>query len=164
MIADSNFRNAVHLPRNWDVHVYPGMKLEHAIKIVGLINNQPHQQLQQVIVSVGINNRSSAHRNNNSELSKLYSALTKGQYKGFYLGVSIPSTLYAGEAEILRNLNSAASIKFLTGFIAPLATNQVSVSPSDTTGIHYDNETLKKICDKLTAHFLRVNQKKPSKC
>lgn len=154
VIADSNLKRAVTLPGNWEVHVFPGMKLEHATRMVNQLNNQV-TRLKHVVISVGINNRACAYTTNNIELGKLNSALGRGPYAGHFLGVSIPPTLSRSETENLRGINSAASNKFLGRFIAPLPSQQVSVIPTDVTGIHYDDETVKKICDKLTAPFLR---------
>ena len=157
VIADSNFRNITSLPTSWEIHVFPGMKLEQAIQLVNSINIGPHH-IDHILVSVGINNRNYSPVSSNAELGKLYAALSRGNYKGHFLGVSIPRSLPKNEQSNLLSLNQSAARKFQPYYIQPLLQDQVSVSPTDKFQIHYDIETLVKISSKINAYFLRIQR------
>jgi hypothetical protein len=78
---------------------------------------------------------------------------TLGRIKGVvghFCGISIPHHFVGAQREVLEKSNQHAREKFLANYIGPL--HQVRVVPAD--GIHYDQDTVDKVFDKINNHFL----------
>lgn len=158
VIADSNFRWATKLPSHWEIHVFPGMNLENATKLINNSNLDRQTTLRDIIISVGINNRNCAPVTVNCDMGKLYATLSKTGKNIYFNGVSIPQELNARETEALKDLNQKAHKRFQQRYIYPLDSHEVCVNPSDIHRIHYDAVTIGKICQNISAYFLRVTK------
>lgn len=153
LITDSQFRNLKDVPQSWEVHVFPGASLTHAASILKSLPAK--RNVERIVLHVGINNKGWAEENNRHDLNKLLLSAKRTGVETHFCGVSIPRGLSAKEKASLTQLNEHAAAKFAQkNFIAPLETNQVSVDPRDIFGIHYDQNTLSKVIEKINAHFL----------
>ena len=154
IIADSNFRHATNLPANCEIHVFPGLNLEQCWKLLQRSNLSTRSSLNCIIVSVGINNRACNKNNNNIDLGKLKSELNKTGKLYYFNLVSIPDTLSTQESENLIKLNHDAQRKFDHNAIASVS--PVGIMPMDKYKIHYDIETIDKICTNIRNTIFRV--------
>jgi len=157
VIADSNFRMVKKLPADWEVHVYPGMSLIQARNLVASSSClNTNRALKNIIVSVGINNRGWSFNNVLPDINKLFISLERTDRAGYFVGVSIPPRIPETEKDVIRKLNDHAKQRFGSYFINELAPDEVSVCPKDKYKIHYDQDTLDKICLGITNHFLSL--------
>ena len=163
VIADSNFRYATELPKEWEIHVFPGLNIEQTTNLIKMSKLQQNKNLQNIIIHSGINNRRRTTTSNNIDVGKLNATLLQTKKNVLFNAVSIPSTLSTKEQDVLTELNDKASRCFQEKFIQPLTTNQVSVSPKDKFKIHYTKATINKICNNISSHFLRIHPLIPTK-
>ena len=161
VLADSNFRLATQLPADWEIHVYPGANITNIHK---LIKSTPiPETLKTLIIAVGINNKAWAPASTTIEINKLFSVTERLHCATHYVGVSIPSGLNEREKNNINFINKYAEQKCIKNFIKPLNDHEVSVSPNDSFKIHYDQNTINKICTKITRHFLVLSPGRPRK-
>ena len=159
MIADSQMRNAGGFPGDWEVLVCPGMNTQHAYTTIKNTDWTKYPHIQTIVVHVGINNRRWSQETNYIEVSKLYSNLRNTEKNYSIVGVSIPPNLPPHEEMSLRWINDelarkAAKEQHAT-YIEPLPTYQVRVAVDDKYKIHYNTDTLKKLCDLIVCSFPR---------
>ena len=156
VIADSNFRLATQLPADWEVHVYPGMSLIQTCRVIESSNLRSSNNLQHVIFNAGINNRGWTFSNVLIDFNKVCSSIEKTGCTGHFVGISIPPEIPDYEKETIRRINNHAKGKLGNKYIQQLSPDQVSVSPTDKFKIHYDHDTIFKICDNIVNHFLSL--------
>ena len=159
VLADSNFRHAYNLPTTWDIHVFPGMNMEWATKILKKAELHLNHTLETIITHVGVNNRNYAEKANNVEIGKLTTALKETRKIIYFNGISYSSTLSSKYQTALADLNTRALKRFGERFIQPLPTHQVSTYPWDVDKIHYDQPTLDQVCQNIVNHFLNIPRK-----
>lgn len=154
VIADSQFRNIQGLPESFEVHVFPGLRLSHAVNLLDNLRTK-RNNIQRIIMHVGINNRTCNTNAVKAEANEMISSLKKMKCVAYVCGVSIPSRLSMKETAVLNLLNGHLREMLKQLFIEPVPTDEVSVSPNDVLfGIHYDTTTLNKISIKLNKAFL----------
>ena len=156
MVADSNFRYATKLPKNWEIHVFPGLNIERTTNIIKTANFEQNKELENIIIHCGINNRLRSPTSNNIDIGKLNTALLHTKKNIIFNGISIPSTLNINEKQVLTDLNDKAARCFQEKFIEPLSSNLVNVNPKDKFKIHYTKITVNKICNKISSHFAKT--------
>jgi hypothetical protein len=161
VIADSNFRLATELPADWEVHVYPGMQLNHLHNLIESSKLRGYRNLKNIIVSVGINNRSWSFTSVLVDINKVYVSLQKTGRTAHFVGISTPPGLLDVEKDTIRKINEQAKHRFGQFYIPALAPNEVSVSPTDKYKIHYDYDTVAKICREILNHFLYLTDIRP---
>lgn len=155
IIADSNFRTATELPSMWEVHVYPGIKLGQAARMIECSPNlHDNENLENILISIGMNNREAVWQQVKADFDKVTSAISKTGKKCHFLGISIPPGIKPAEKVILRQLNELAKNKMGKLYIEELNDKEVSVSQSDIHKVHYDQATLQKILKHVIRHFL----------
>lgn len=155
IIGDANMQLANNLPQTWEAHAFPGADLNNTALIIGRL--EPSKNLKNVIIAVGLSNRTWQPINIKHEMNKVASAVTKKKLKGYFQGVTIPATLTEPETTSLKELNCLAAKKFVRAYIHPPM--QVSASPIKTinsikTDIIYNQDTVNKIIDQIRKHFL----------
>ena len=152
IIGDSNMRLIKDIPADWEAHVFPGAYLSHASNI---INRLPEfNNLRTIIVAVGINNRGWQLKEIKNDINKVYNSADKKNVALHFVGVSIFEGLSDAEKHTLRELNKIAKDKFKQRYIAPLDSNEVSVSLTDERKVHYDTTTVNTLFSKIKNHFL----------
>lgn len=159
MISDSQMRHATGFPGNVELIVGGGMNLQHVYTLLGNSDLHKLDKVQDIVVHVGINNRTWQTTSNYSEVSKLFVNLKKTKKAYHIVGVSIPPNLSPEHEERLHHLNQELRRKVQKEgghFIEPLPTEQVRVSLSDPYGIHYDTATLRRLCDMIICSFPRT--------
>jgi len=155
VISDSNMRKANNIPNGWEVHVFPGAKLNHAAEIIKKLG--PAKGLEKLVISVGINNRDWNSTNITTDVNKVYSTAEKSKISAYFVGVSAPPTLNDKQKSAINDLNKQALKRFGNrNYISP--TDKVSVDPSDSFGIHYDIGTVNGIFTNIKKHFLSVSK------
>jgi len=151
VISDSNMRHVTDIPPNWAVHVFPGARFNHAADIVKSL--PAANRLENLILSVGINNRNWATNSVTPDFNKLVLAAERTKVPTHFVGISCPPQIPDKEKSGIYNINKMALKKFSTSrFIQP--TTKVSVDPSDQYLIHYDQGTLNTIFSNIKNHFL----------
>ena len=159
VIADSNFREA-RLPYAWALHVFPGLNLESAVNLIKRSNLQASSDLKLIIMSVGINNMKCCKKTTNIDLGKLKTVLETTNKSILFNLVSIPDTLNTQESENLLDLNTSARRKFEDRVIEPLDHTKITVLPNDKHKIHYDFNTITKICTLVTDKVFHITSDK----
>lgn len=155
VIADSNFRMATELPADWEVHVFPGMYLSHTMSLIDTCKDlRTSKRLEHIIVSSGINNRGWAFKNVLPDLNKVFASLTRTGRSTHFLGISVPPDVTEAEKTTLNQINDHALKRFERFYIKPLSADQVIISLTDRYKIHYDQNTINKICSNICNHFL----------
>lgn len=159
VIADSQFRYIRNLPRDWEVHVFPGATLNHGARILENLGKNPRQNIKRIIVHIGINNKTWGWSNILVDLNKITLQLSRTGTQVAMMGVSIPNHLPSGEKRELQRMNSHTYQRIGSeNFIQPIPMEQVGVSPTGSNSIHYDQETLDSISVKIKNHFLEVSR------
>jgi hypothetical protein len=161
VLADSNFRLATQLPADWEIHVYPGANMTNIYKLIK--STHIPESVKILIIAVGINNRTWAPASATIEFNKLFSATEKLNCATHFVGISIPPALNERERSNLNFINKYVEQKCIKNYIKPLNDHEVSVSPNDSFKIHYDQNTINKICTKITRHFLVLSPGRPRK-
>lgn len=165
VVADSNLRNIRGLPRDTEVHIFPGANMDNTARIISKLENK--RNVDTIVVHVGINNRNQTWNNTQFDVNKLLSSLKRSQLNYKVIGVSIPPGLPAAEKEHLAQINTYVETRINEDstaggcYVKPLPSEQVSVSPTDKYRIHYDQGTLDKLSSKICELFLGVAAMKP---
>jgi hypothetical protein len=120
-----------------------------------------NRNLKHIIVHVGINNRSWSFKGALVDVNKVYVSLERTGRTAHFVGISTPPGLPDGEKDTLQKINEQAKHRFGRFYIAALAPNEVSVSPTDRYKIHYDCDTVAKICGGIVNHFLYLADIRP---
>ena len=150
VLADSQFRRLRGLPNSWEVHVFPGAYLQHAVDILSRLTDT--KNLTTIIIHVGINNRTWGHKNTVIDVNKLIQQLKKRDLDTYIMGVSVPQGFLEIESNNLKQMNEKFREKMGDDhFIDPLLSTEVGV---ESDGLHYDQPTLDKISLALLKRFL----------
>ena len=164
IIGDSNLRLIRDFPSDWEVHVYPGAYFRHAPEILKSV--PARNNLEHLVIQIGINNRGWQWTNNQVDLNKTFAQTKRLGVKTHYLGIAIPGNLSENHQDQLQRINDHARTKVGNRFyIKPLPTEQVRVisnknphGHNDHDLIHYDQGTLDKITSNIINHFLCLIQ------
>lgn len=152
IIADSNMRLAKNIRSDMELHVFPGSKLHHVIHILN--SAVITSKVKNIVIAVGINDRSSNPYTCSSNLTDIVEICRNFKKSCHFLGVSY-GDLPVRERNNIDDLNRAASGLLRTGYIQPLAAQAVKINPDDKRyRIHFDDNTVCKIMHTIYAHFL----------
>lgn len=152
IIADSNLRGTKGIPEGWELHFYPGARLQHAINIIHNLPTQPN--LRNLICTVGLNNREDSYIQVRPWIVQLMKIARR--FPNFFcVGISysqqLPYQLQCNVDAVNYLLCNLAEDN--TVYIPPLAPEQVQLKGGDC--IHHDTVTkvaiLRKIYDSVYA-------------
>ena len=146
IIADSNLRRARHIPPHWEVQVYPGAHIHDTVKLIESIDLSTKNELQRVVIQVGINNRSERVPARVVE-SIIRCARAKGIVPVF-VGVAVSPGLRRHEMENLRDLNRMLNDS-ASHFIHPLDEDDVHIDQNDRHGIHHNQATVDRVIESV---------------
>lgn len=149
IVADSNMKLIKQIPENFELHVFPGCRLEHVDRMLRTATLKP--ETQHILVAVGINNRSEAANRIPSKLATVIDVIKGLNRICHFLGVSY-NDLPDHHADNMDLLNSVAKSKLQDSFIEPLQKEQVKTKY--THDIHYNITTVDKILSSIINHFL----------
>src|ERR1700761_5297721 len=153
VLGDSNMRLARNIPDDWEIHVYPGAYLRHAVSL--LQTTGLPDSIKNIVVAVGVNHRSMEYASTKLEFGRVRAqAKILGGKQLHFLGVSTSSGLSTTEAANIRQLNADAGSSFGNRkFIRPLPTEQVTIAPSDPFRIHHDHPTVDRVIESIKVHL-----------
>jgi hypothetical protein len=151
LIGDSNLRNITRVPEGLTVVSLPGAHLRHTADAVK--NYKPCQQQRptQLIIQTGINHRDDNTADIDRWLEYLLETVSENQHLGdiFLNGVSISPELTTEQQRTLSYINdsylSYARPSKGTYYIPPLPSDEVDVSSTDSTRVHYTPGTSDRI-------------------
>lgn len=148
VIGDSNMRLGKTRDSKYEVHAFSGANLSHAYDI--LYHSELETPITDIVVAIGINNRDcDFNLGTLPYLDKIARRAAIMDQRVHFLGVSTPKEPTLS----IRELNKKAKEMFGTQYITPLPFDQVSVLQSDTTGIHHDDGTVRRILDSIRVHL-----------
>lgn len=151
LIGDSNVGGMRHLPHNWEVHCFPGARLQHASKILTTLKHP--KSLELVIVAMGINNRDDPDILVEKTVCQVKEVLNKGTYQYFFLEVAFNLGLTKKQKDTIVHINRC----FRTGTLKEGDTKPdnidrfipinfiPNIDPLDRFGIHHDQLSLDNI-------------------
>ena len=152
VLADSNGASLKNFPNNWEVHVFPGAQIIHAHRILEEFLRSG-QSLENLVVAVGINNRTWQRNSFEPDLNKLARSILKCKFNAKLMGVSIPSGLPQGEKGTVSTINTLFHNKLgYKNYIKPIT--DPGIAPEDKYGIHYDPDTGERIKQAILKSFL----------
>lgn len=158
VIGDSNLRSADAYrttPDGWEVHSFPGGKLQHVTSLVSDMPCPP--TLEHIVVQVGINHRQDDVETTNQQIARLEQALEGFAVKASVTGISVAKSLNEMAKRNVVRINQTLKDCRALHYIAPLAENEVVISPTDGMGIHYDGPTIDRIISSMVEHVQCLN-------
>lgn len=153
IVADSNMKLVNEIPEDFELHVYPGCKLEDVDRMLRSATLLPENR--HILIAVGINNRSDPPSRIPGRLSTVMDVV-RGQLRRecHFLGISHRS-LPDLQTDNMKLLNSLAKSKLRDAFIEPLPTEQVELQQSGKGDyIHHTVITISRIISSIMNHFL----------
>lgn len=160
VIGDSNVRDAPKVPTDWEIFAMPGAKLQHVVPVLNQLRPTGTDNLQHIIIQVGINHRTSFSGDDVIEaLTDIGDALCQVAIASTtFCGISMSSKRPQTELDRVDKINEhAKGIWTQENFIEPLSDDDIEIRKSDTLyGIHFTPETIDKIIQKMVAHDRQV--------
>ena len=153
VIGDSNLKLARHLPSDWQVISFPGLKFEE--KLYLLLGLSTGNLPPNIIIAVGMNNRDDPFEKCTKPtmdhiLTKLLKNLQPSPTRIFAVGVSAPHMEPFVDRNI-RRINEHLAHTFADRFIQPLKSDEIKMTGG--TGIHYNQVTVDKIINSIYIHL-----------
>jgi hypothetical protein len=152
VLADSNLRQASHVPDSLEVFSLPGAKLQHLTKAIK--NYVPAQKDAQIAVAIqiGINHRDDESHIIEGRVLELQEALLEHPHikNVFIVGVPCPTNFTPERRRHVEQLNQEMS-EFVTRdfHIPPPTHNNVEIATTDKDGIHHTSETANRILQSI---------------
>jgi hypothetical protein len=151
ILADSNMRlvNDKDIPRNTELHVFPGMKFKHATDLINILPRD--STLKTVVMSVGINHRDEVFdMTTGLQLVRMKEALDRrGSPNNYMLGVSFGTDLTLQQNEQMTRLNEEAEQMFQDNYITPFIPTEVTMRTANKLEIHHDQQTVNAVFDSI---------------
>jgi len=151
IIGDSNMRLAVDIKSGFELHVYPGCKLNHVEQL--LRTSVLNSSVKNILVAVGINNRGTQSQHVTSQLRNIVDICRLMNKPCHFLGVS-SSGLSNKDLQNIRSMNQSAHGILADRYIEPLESTDVKINPADRYRIHHEVVTVNKILNQIYEHFL----------
>lgn len=149
ILADSNLKAATLVPDNAEIHALPGASLRHVTRAIKRLRPEGHLN---VVIQVGINDRTHSETEIENDIQLLFKAIRDQDaiIHTFVLGVSIPFTLPEEQRHRLHVLNTMMEEQVgIDHWIKPLPKGEVRINPNDSSGIHYTQESVASILEKV---------------
>lgn len=143
VISDSNFRNIPDemIPEGYQVDVFPGMRLSHAASVLNQLPETP--LLKNIILSVGVNNRSSPYI---EEANNLEEVIRSRQEQIFTVGVPINNKWPQAEQDTIGKINAHLETKN-AGSIN-ISTSRMGINFKDDN-VHHTDESVERLWTKV---------------
>jgi len=161
IIGDSNLSQWTDIPHDWMVECLPGAKINHIQNIL-----QKHtlpSSLNQLIISIGINNRTDTTANNDKYLRQLHNTTKTLPVDTHFLAPSHTFALPAHQQITLKNLHDTAHRLYRNNYIPPLCHQQTYISKTDIHKIHYTQDTCNLLIQTVTDHLNYMHRTKKHK-
>jgi hypothetical protein len=154
ILGDSNLRgtNEGTLPCRTEVHCLPGAHFDHVDRMFAL--SEPDDQLDHLVIHVGINHRDEDLQVIKSKFKKLeVTLMNRAKYVSF-IGIATPATMDPAMKKRIKDINDDIMARSAHLFAEPILDERASsIRPSDPGEIHYDQQTVNNviagICDHL---------------
>lgn len=147
VIGDSNLRlvETDDLPPNWQLTVLPGARLDD---LPDILVKLPYAKLTNLIISVGINNRTDPSNSPKLELmERIANQLQRKAKNAFTMGVSYTPHLPPHEQDKLMFINRTLASLSGVRYICPLRSEDTVTLMQKN--IHYNKTTVSKIWSKI---------------
>src|ERR1700730_18187888 len=143
------------MPINIEIHVLLGANLEHTAAVLEKMKKQ--QQLKNIVVQVGINNKAWTHRNTVTHINRIINTAKKLDTNLTMCGIPALREMKDGEKHTINQINTFLKDK-LENYVEPL--KEVCMK----SGGLYDNGTFKAFSQSiLNSNFLEKPTKQQSK-
>ena len=147
VIGDSNLRDTPQVPDHWEVHCFPGARMQHVTKMLDTLS--PQASVSHIVCQVGINHRDDAPSRMKGEFRQMEARLLSTGKTVICTGIPVPMTATARHAGTINELNAL----FAGGpfkYICPVPSNRVTIKPMDTRhGIHHTQETVELVLQSM---------------
>ena len=146
IIGDSGIRALESMPANVETHVFLNANLDHAACILEKMKKQ--DQLKNILIQVGLNNRTWVHKNSAMRVNRILQGGRKLEVELGFIGAPVLKDMSEGGKQSIVQTNSYMKEK-TENYIEPLTEVCMRFK-----GI-YDNNTLKAFSDKIfNSNFL----------
>jgi hypothetical protein len=152
VIGDSNLRKVRTIPKYWQYNALPGAHFEHVTDVIRHLSGKPGQF--SLIIQAGINHRATFGPAEEDEARSMLLEAHRNPAvdEVFFNGVSIPADLGSDDADRLNSLNRFMESELgADHYLTPLHQLEVNVDSNDSSGIHYNQNTV----DLITREMIR---------
>lgn len=151
VIGDSNLRNISKLPPRWQIASLAGCRLEHVTRALSRSSIADHHI--NLVIQAGINHRDETASDFHLDIDHLLHEARGLEYinRIFYAGISTSNDIRR-TTNIDQINDIIASTVGHDGYILPLDSAHVNITPVDRYGIHHTADTADMIINRIYHH------------